>query len=303
MPTIQARLFNRYARFNRLLNFYRPHSLKKLEHMFASSTRFLPTARGVRVEQIEMGSCSAELLTPPNPSPSLPTLLYLHGGGFCIGSPRTHRSLTSHIAKAANCRIYALDYRLAPAHPYPAALDDCLMAYRWLLAQGHAPDTIVIGGDSAGGNLAATTMLSLREAGDPLPAGAIMLSPSTDLLMVGMTRYGNAKTDVVLTQEDVALFGASYLNGADPHDPLVSPVFADLTGLPPILLQAGSAEILLDDSIQFNRICERDGVDVTFQIWEKMVHDWHLGVFMMPEAKDAVREIAQFIERVAAKTV
>ncbi len=299
MPSIQARIFNTYARFNRFINRRTPHSLEKLDHLFTSSTKLLPTARGIAVEQIEMGGRSAEYLVHKIPSPNQPIMLYLHGGGHCIGSPRTHRTLTSHIAKGANCRVFAPTYRLAPAHPFPAALDDCLSAYRWLLSEGHAPERIIVGGDSAGGNLTLALLQSLREADDPLPAGAVLISPATDLVMTGMTRFQNAGKDVVLQQEDVALFAQSYLGDTDPHNPLVSPLYADVTGFPPLLLQAGSAEILLDDSIRLNRICEEAGIDITFQIWDDMVHDWHLGAFIMPEARDAVREICDFIKRTA----
>lgn len=227
------------------------------------------------------------------------TLLYLHGGGYVIGSVNTHREAVARIARAANGRALSLDYRLAPEHPFPAAVDDATAAYRWLLVQGDDPRTIVIAGDSAGGGLAAATLLALRDAGDPLPAAAVLLSPWLDLACTGASMKANAAADPILSRERLLRWAAHYLNGADARTPLASPLYGDLAGLPPLLLQAGTAETLQDDSVRFAERAQAAGVDATLELWDEMIHVWHLFALMLPEGQQAIDRVGAWVrERV-----
>lgn len=225
-------------------------------------------------------------------------ILYLHGGGYIAGSARTHRLLTAEIARRAATRLLAIDYRLAPEHPFPAAVEDARRAYEWLLTQDLAPQQIVLAGDSAGGGLAVALLLSLRAAGLPLPAGAVCLSPWFDLALTGASLAVNGRTDYLNEQ---VLRGAAhfYLAGADPHTPLASPMYADLQGLPPMLVQVGAAEALLDDGQQFVRRAQAAGVNVRLEVGEQMVHVWQFFHLLVPQARQALRSIAQFIQEVA----
>jgi epsilon-lactone hydrolase len=222
-------------------------------------------------------------------------LLYFHGGGFCFGSLRTHGQLIGALARATRARTFALDYRLAPEHPAPAAIDDALAAYRSLLAQGISPDRIVLAGDSAGGTMVLSTLLALRDNRDALPVAGVALSPWVDLGCSGGSFQRNAAFDVV---GDVLcrLAAATYLAGADPRRPDRSPLFADLAGLPPLLLQAGEAEVLVDQIRVFARQAADACVEVRLHVYEDMVHVWHLQPDATPEAQRAIDEIGAFVQ-------
>jgi len=228
-------------------------------------------------------------------------ILYLHGGYYMIGSIQSHRNLAGNIANAAQARALIIDYRLAPEHPFPAALDDALIAYLWLLAQGIRPDQIFLVGDSAGGGLVLSTLLALRERGKPLPAAAICLSPATDLTLSGESWKFNAKKELIVTRYIGEQVQTMYLGGINPRDPLASPLFGDLHGLPPLLVQVGSDEVLLSDSTSFAERARSAGVDVTLEVWPRMQHVWQFTASFVPEARKAIDRIGEFIKNASQK--
>jgi epsilon-lactone hydrolase len=228
-------------------------------------------------------------------------VLYLHGGGYVIGSPRSHRHLAAAIATAGQAAALLLDYRLAPEHPYPAAVDDAAAAYRWLLDQGIAPGQIVIAGDSAGGGLTVAALLALRDARLPQPAGGVCISPWVDLTCSGASYRTKAGADPIVQRTGVEEMARAYLGAAAPRTPLASPLFADLRGLPPpLLIHVGSDEVLLDDSTQLADRARAAGVDATLEVWDRMIHVWHWFLPMLDEAQDAVDGIGRFIRMRAA---
>lgn len=230
------------------------------------------------------------------------TVLYLHGGGYVSGSPRTHRALAGELAHAAGARLLLPAYRLAPEHPFPAALEDAWVAYWWLLSQGMSPGQIVAAGDSAGGGLALALLVALRDAGIPLPAGLVCISPWADLTLHGASVRANDGRDY-LNAAAIRAVAALYLNGRDAHEALASPLFADLRGLPPTLIQAGTAELLLDDSKRLARRAAAAGVPVELELWENMVHVWHFLYPFEAKARHAIRRIGAFVRaRVAAES-
>lgn len=223
------------------------------------------------------------------------TLLYCHGGGYYFCSPSSHRPLVFGLAARSGARTFSLDYRLAPEHPFPAALDDALAAYRRLLADGTAPDSIIVAGDSAGGGLALATLIALRDAGDPLPAAGVLFSPWTDLAVTGETIASNDGLDPMFCGAAIGRAAKFYLADADPTHPYLSPLYADFAGLPPLLIQASSTEVLLDDARRVAQRARACGVSVEFEVWAKMPHVWHLWVPFVPEAAKALERAAQFV--------
>ncbi|MDC0668816.1 alpha/beta hydrolase [Nannocystis radixulma] len=224
-------------------------------------------------------------------------LLYLHGGGYVAGSPATHRALTAALSREARVRVLALDYRLAPEHPYPAALDDALSAYTWLLNQGFSARSIAVGGDSAGGGLTAATLVRLRDTpGARLPAAAFMLSPWADLAGTGESVRTRAALDPMIGG-DIAAFGRYYVGPAgDPHDPLISPIHADMRGLPPLLIQVGTREVLHDDAIRLAERVRAGQGKVELEVWDDMIHVFQVFPSLLPEARRAIRRIGQFLQ-------
>ena len=205
--------------------------------------------------------------------------------------PRPTGPFVAHLTRAIGCRALSLDYRLAPEHPFPAAVEDARRGYRWLLKQGIDPGRVLIGGDSSGGGLAFALLLALRNAGDPLPAGAVALSAQTDLAMTAESLRTRAAVDVVSAEDSTRERAAWYLGGADPRDPLASPLYGELGGLPPLLLQVGDEEILLDDSVSFAERARAAGVDVTLEVVPEMHHVFQISAGLMPEADAAVARI------------
>ena len=221
---------------------------------------------------------------------------YLHGGGYVSGSCATHRAVVGRIADAAGVPAFSLDYRLAPEHPFPAAVVDAWMGYWWLIQQGFAPEHIVVAGDSAGGGLALALVVALRDAGLPEPAGAALLSPWVDLALTTPSLAANEDTDF-LNPAVLAASATMYLAGRAAAEPLASPLYADLCGLPPLLVQVGTAEMLLDDGVRLAERGAAAGVDVTLERWDDMVHVWHFMFLIEPRARQAIRSIAQFVQR------
>ena len=255
-----------------------------------------PPPRGTHTEFVDAGGVRAHLVSTPRSSPER-HVLYLHGGAYTVGSPRLYRHFTWRIADAARARVLVIAYRRAPEHPYPAALDDAVAAWQWLLARRADPQHAFIMGDSAGGGLTLATMLKLRDSSLPLPAAAVALSPWTDLALTGASFRDNAASDPMLVAADVPRFAAGYIGGADARDPYVSPLYGDPRGLPPTLIQAGSDEILRDDAVRMAQAMREAGCAVELQVWPKMPHVWHLLAPVLPEARAAIDEIARFLAR------
>jgi len=230
------------------------------------------------------------------------TVLYCHGGGYYFCSPRTHRSLVFGLATRANAPIFSLDYRLAPEHRFPAALDDATAAYRQLVADGTPPESIVIAGDSAGGGLALATVVALRDAGDPRPAGCLLFSPWTDLAAAGATIRTNDGLDPMFSGPAIARAAQVYLGDTPATHPYASPVYADMHGLPPLFIMAGSTEVLLDDSQRVADKARAAGVDCELEVWRKMPHVWPLFTPFIPEGGRALDRAAAFVRRVTSAT-
>jgi monoterpene epsilon-lactone hydrolase len=229
-----------------------------------------------------------------------PTVLYCHGGGYYFCSPLTHRSIVFGLATRANAPIFSLDYRLAPEHRFPAALDDATAVYRQLVADGTPPESIVIAGDSAGGGLALATLVALRDAGDPLPAGCLLFSPWTDLAATGATIRTNDGLDPMFSGPAIGRAARVYLGDTPATHPYASPLYADLHGLPPLFIMAGSTEVLLDDSQRVADKARAAGVDCEFEVWKKMPHVWPLFSPFIPEANRALDHAAAFVRRVTS---
>jgi len=223
-------------------------------------------------------------------------ILYLHGGAYVIGSPASHRDMVGAIADAAQARAFIVDYRLAPETIFPGAVDDAVAAYKGLLENGEKAEKIIIAGDSAGGGLTMATLVALRDEGVELPAAAVCLSPWADLTFTGDSMIVKDKVDAMLGRDSLSWFAGLYLAGQDASDPKASPIFADLSGLPPLLIQVGSQEVLLDDAIRLNKAAKKAGVDVALEVWDGQMHVWHLMSAIVPEGKHAIQVIGTFVK-------
>lgn len=233
-------------------------------------------------------------------SKSLPVILFFHGGGYCIGSAQTHRDLVSRLCTASGARALSVDYRLAPENPFPAAVDDGVAAYRWLRSQGIPARSIVIAGDSAGGGLALATLLALKEAGDELPAGGVCMSPVTDHAKEGESMRTKVDLDPMVHPTSSTAYSQMYLAGGDARAPLASPLYADLKGLPPLLILVGTWEVLLDDSTRFAEKAKASGVPVELEVWNEMIHIWPYFAAILPEGRQAIERMGTFIKQHAA---
>ncbi len=277
--------------------------LDQVRRGFEEMLTQFPPAAGVAFEPETVGGIPATWCIPSDTVKGR-VLLYLHGGGYVVGSSSAYRPMGSELASRLKARVLIPDYRLAPENPFPAALDDALAAYRGLLGLGIAPQSIALAGDSAGGGLAVATMVAIRDAGLPLPVGAVAISPWVDLAVTSEAALSNAQGDPVLEAEGLKGMAGAYMGKISPMTPAASPVYADLSGLPPLLIQIGSAEILLDDA---NRLAARAGaagVKVRLDIWPEMFHVWHIYASMLDEASEALDDAAAFLEsRFARMTV
>ena len=223
-------------------------------------------------------------------------ILYFHGGGFRIGSVTSHRDLIARISEASRCRVLAINYRLAPEHRFPAAVDDAVTAYRWLLRQGFQPSTVALVGDSAGGNLVLAALLWLRDHGLPLPAAGVLMSPWTDLAATGESYVSRAAADPIHQRPMILALAKNYLGeDGDPRDPMASPLYGELAGLPPLLIQAGDRETVLDDALMFARKAEAAGVMVRTEVWDGMIHVFQMFAADLPEARAAIAAIGRFL--------
>ncbi len=224
-------------------------------------------------------------------------VLYLHGGGYIIGSPRTHRPMMAWLSKEASGKVLGLDYRLAPEHPFPAPVEDAVAAYRWLLDEGYDASRIAVAGDSAGGGLTVSAIVQIRYLGLPVPGAAVCISPWVDMEGLGESMETRAKADPMVNKENLMVSAKTYLGGRDPRAPLAAPLYADLRGLPPTLIQVGDAEVLLDDSTRLAGIAREAGVDVQMHVWDDMIHVWHLFAPILPEGRQAIAQAGEFIKK------
>ncbi len=253
-----------------------------------------PLPEGLTVEAIDIAGLPAEVLTPAGADPAR-ALLYLHGGGYCIGSPRSHRGLAANLAKAIGVPCLLPDYRLAPEHRFPAAVDDAVKAYRHLLGEGIEPGRIVIAGDSAGGGLTIATAIAIRDSGLPQPGCLFAISPWANLRQSG-TAYAAVLDDPMLSREGLQDFADAYLQGEGPGHPLASPALGDLHGLPPMLLHAGGAEILASDATLLAERAGLAGVEVRAEIWPEMIHVWHAFAPWLGAGRRAIDEAAVWVK-------
>jgi epsilon-lactone hydrolase len=258
----------------------------------------------ISFEAVDANGVPAEWTLPGKAADPATVLLYFHGGGYCISSIASHRGLVGRLAQAAGVRALSVGYRLAPEHRFPAAVDDALTAYRWLRVQLGAKGKIVVAGDSAGGGLALALLVALRDAGDVLPIAAVCMSPSTDLAKEGESMVSRAALDPMVQLKSSTIYAQHYLGpNGDPKNPLASPLYANLAGLPPILILVGTWEVLLDDSMRFADRAKKAGVDVQLEVWEEMVHIWPFFAPTIPEATQAIEQMGTYIRnKTKAKT-
>tara|TARA_Y100001934_G_scaffold260162_1_gene332119 strand:- start:6043 stop:6930 length:888 start_codon:yes stop_codon:yes gene_type:complete len=263
---------------------------------YAELGKLFPADPAASQQQMELGGVPTVRFAGEGTDESR-AMLYLHGGGYTLGGIVTHLAITSRLALAAGCPVYALDYRLAPEHPFPAPVDDAVAGFRALVASGVAADRIAIAGDSAGGGLTLACMLALRDAGDAMPACGVPISPWTDI--TGETGWAHADdaVDPMIKPADLHRMTRDYMQGQDAKQPLASPLFGDLAGLPPLLVQVGTAEILLTDSTQLSEKARAAGVDVTLHIEDGAPHVWHHFTPLMPEGVAAINQAADFVRQ------
>ena len=259
-----------------------------------TATTVLP--EGTRCEPVDAAGVPAEWVHGPGADPHK-VLLYLHGGGYVIGSIATHRALVARIAAEAGIRGLVVDYRLAPESPYPAAVDDAVAAYRFVLDQGVAPERVAIGGDSAGGGLTFATLVALRDADLPLPGAAIALSPWVDLEGTGESMTSKAEADPMVQKDGLLRMAALYLDGADPRTPTAAPLHADLAGLPPIYVQVGTAETLLDDAVRITERAREAGVAIELEAFEDLIHVFQAFAPHVPESLEAIEKLGSFVKQ------
>jgi acetyl esterase/lipase len=268
--------------------------LAELRAGYAMMGAMVPVDDTVEVEPGDLGGVPGDWLTPIAADEGR-VILYFHGGGYNIGSAESHRSMLTHLATRARARVFATDYRLAPEAPYPAAIDDAVAAYQGLLGVGTDPARVIVAGDSAGGGLALALLVRLRDAGRPLPAGGVVLSPWTDLSGSNPSIGANEDLDIMLGRPLLDHWAASYLAGAAADLPDASPLFADLAGLPPLLVQVGDTEVLLDDGARLAARADAAGVDVTLEVEPDMFHVWAFFAGIVPESDAALDSAAAWI--------
>ena len=290
--SLQAKVVKRLVRLQ--FSGWSEGSIEEQRARHERSTRWNRLPADVHCKPVSADGVAAEWIEAPGAD--LGVILYLHGGAYALGSIDTYREFVARMARATSMVGLAINYRLAPEHPFPAALEDATAAYGWLLAQGVDPSRIIIAGDSAGGGLALAALVVLRDTGNPLPAGAVCLSPWTDLTLSGASIQSNADVDCILDADSLEVYAKLYAGEGDLASPLISPVFADLSDLPPLLIQVGTDEILLDDARRCAARARQMGVDVTLEIWDEMFHVFQL-VALLPETKKAAGHITEFVSQ------
>jgi acetyl esterase/lipase len=274
-----------------------PASIQELRDRIDANMGQLPLADGTSAAEVDANGVRSILCTRDGGDGD-PVIVYFHGGGFRIASALAYRAFGTHLAKAASARVLLVDYRLAPENPFPAAVEDTLSAYQWVLDQGTAASQVVVAGDSAGGGLTASLLLAAKDRGLPLPAGAVCLSPWVDLTNSAFTYDSRREADKMFSKASADEARSLYLGDHDPQDPLASPVFGQWSGMPPLLILVGDAEVLLDDAAQLASVAAAAGVDVEHHVYAEMPHVWPISYPAFPEAVDAVTQVAEFVQRV-----
>jgi len=251
-------------------------------------------ADDIETETVTVAGRDGEWVRAPG-SQTERAILYLHGGGYVMGSINTHRSLAGEISRAAQAAVLLVDYRMAPEDPCPAAVDDGVASLQWLIDQGYAAKNVAIGGDSAGGGLTLATLVAARDKGVLMPAAAVVISPWSDMTCSNESYQTRAEADPMVTGHGLKRMAGLYVNDGDPKHPYASPNFADLNGLPPLLIHVGRDEVLLDDSIKFGVKAKAAGVDCTLEIWDGMIHVWHAFHPMLDEGKKGIERVGEFL--------
>ncbi|WP_208722823.1 alpha/beta hydrolase [Rhizobium vallis] len=274
-------------------------NLQQRRMAFKALMETTPGPTRIQLRQVDADGVNAELIWPARLHHPIGerVILYIHGGGFSGGSIRTHSLLAGSLAKAASSDVLLIDYRLMPEYGYPAQINDALTAYRWLLDNGYDNGNVVVAGDGAGGNIAIETVLRQIQAAKPLPAAVVALSPITDLAATGGSMTSNAESDQLVDKAWIETLRKPYLGRRPPTDPQASPLYADMKGFPPLLLQVGSGEALLDDTLRLADKARQAGVDVTTEVWPGMPHQWQLFPSMLDDADRASQNIAEFAIR------
>ncbi len=272
-----------------------PRSLQEIRASYDKAGLAFGLPERVTVSQVKAGGVPAEWVAPASAA-GAGVLLYLHGGGFTLGSLDSHRNLAANIALAWKGRVLLVDYRCAPEHPFPAAVDDTLSAYRWLVETGNDPKSLAVAGDSAGGGLTVSTLVAARDAGLALPAAAVCISPWANLENKGPSYAAQAGADPIVRHADLERWAEVYLGKITPRKaPLASPVHAELKGLPPFLIQTGGAEVLLSDSHLLAERLKKAGVSVDLDVWPDMIHVWHWFAPILSEGQAAINKLARFV--------
>jgi acetyl esterase/lipase len=292
MPSIQAKFVKFFLPFRRYG--WASGTIQEQRSRLDEASELLSIDSSIDYEPVSINRISGAWITPFNPKHGV--TLYLHGGAYALGSVEKHRELLSRFAAATQRKVLAINYRLAPEHPFPAALDDSLAAYRWLISQGIDPSALVIAGDSAGGGLTLATLVALRDTGDLLPACVVCISPWVDLTLSSESMQSKAKKDFMLRPDLLARYADLYAGEVDKGHPLISPLFADLQGLPPVLIHVGTDEILLGEAIRFTEKARAAGVEAELKTWEGLFHVFQM-VPILPESEASFEEIGDFIAR------
>ena len=296
MTSIQANLIHGYLRFKNFISPPRKElNLEKQRAELDGYSRIFKPLVELKNQPVDVDGVPGEWITPPQVGGGR-TILYLHGGYYMFGSIKSHHNLAGNIAAAARARALIIAYRLAPEHPFPAGLEDALTAYQWLLAQDIQPGQITLAGDSAGGGLVLSLLLALRQRGMALPAAGVCLSPATNLNLSRESWKINTKKDLLINPYLADQIIPQYLGDIDPCDPLASPIFGDLHGLPPLLIHVGSDEVLLSDCECFADYARNSGVDVTLEVWPGMQHVFQYFASFVPESRQAIDRIGEFIQ-------
>ncbi|MHC4472192.1 MAG: alpha/beta hydrolase [Planctomycetota bacterium] len=295
MPSLRGRLFRFMvkrvvgARFRRAGTSV--ERLRGLTDFFVESQK---VPADTEIDPVMVGDLAAEWVRAPGVRTDA-VVLYLHGGGFVMGAPATHRELAARLSAAIGAPLLSLDYRLAPEHPFPAAMEDAVAAYRWLLAEGHVPDRLAIGGDSAGGSISLQALIRMRDERTALPAAALLMSPATDLRCEGESFTSMVGVDPLLTQEMCRFTASLYVADADPDTPLLSLPRADLTGLPPLCIHAGEHDLLLSDSLRLAERARACGVEVELRTFPGMWHVFQAAARFVPEARASIEGMGRFV--------
>ena len=272
----------------------RPADIREAREVLDQAFSVYPPVSDVTIFEIDAGGVPCQWITAPG-VPQDRLVIYLHGGAYATCSPTTHKGLISRLSLASGAAALGVDYRLAPEYLFPAAVEDCLAAYNWALGHGFEPGNIVLAGDSAGGGLVVSVLLAARDSALPLPAAGVCFSPWVDLECTGDSMSVNDHLDAFIKYEGLFARAQSYLGEADPKHPWASALYADLHGLPPLLIHVGSAETLLDDSTRLAILAKDSGVDVSLKIWDDMVHVWQLFASVLPEGQQSIDESGEFI--------